>query len=167
VPQKGVAWLIEAAALVSSPDVSIVVVGDGPERGRLQRRVRELGLEERVSFAGVVPHAAVPALLSGFDVLVMPSVYEELGSTLVEGMWSGLPIVATRVGGIPDVVQHLRTGLLVRPADPHDLAGAIDRLAADPALAARLGRNARAEAARYDWAVLARAVADVYRSVLA
>jgi 2-deoxystreptamine N-acetyl-D-glucosaminyltransferase/2-deoxystreptamine glucosyltransferase len=101
-------------------------------------------------------------VLAALDVLVLPSAYEEMGSVLVEAMAAGLPVVASAVGGIPEVVQDGVTGLLVPPGDADALAAALDRLVADPALRARLAAGARAHARRYAWPELAARVAAVY-----
>jgi 2-deoxystreptamine N-acetyl-D-glucosaminyltransferase/2-deoxystreptamine glucosyltransferase len=114
---------------------------------------------------GFVEHSAVPAVLASLDVLVLPSAYEEMGSVLVEAMASGLPVVASAVGGIPEVVRDGETGLLVPPGDVAALAGVLDRLAADPELRARLAAGARARARDYAWPRLAGEVAAVYRRV--
>jgi len=96
---------------------------------------------------------------------VLPSLYEELGTVLLEAMWANLPIVASRTGGIPDVVSDETTGLLVPPGDPRALAGAIDRVLGSPDLARRLTQAARRQAKDYDWEVLADRVVDVYCSI--
>jgi glycosyltransferase involved in cell wall biosynthesis len=162
--QKGIGTLIEAAAALRTPDVEILVVGDGPERGAAEEAARRLGLEGRVRFTGFRPHAQIPAVLAHADVFAMPSLYEELGSVLIEAMAAGLPIVASRTGGIPDAVGDAAE--LVPPGDPQALAAAIDGLLADRAAAGRLAEAARRRASRYDWAELADGVLDVYRGVL-
>jgi len=149
------------------PGVSVVLVGDGPERPGLERLVARLRLTRRVHFLGFVPHEQVAGLLGAADVLAMPSRYEELGTALVEGMQAGLPIVASDTGGIPQVIEHGRTGLLVPPGDPEALAAALTRIIHDRTLAARLGNAASREAAKYDWSDLARRVLGVYETVLA
>jgi glycosyltransferase involved in cell wall biosynthesis len=104
-------------------------------------------------------------VLASLDVLVLPSAYEEMGSVLTEAMASGLPVVASDVGGIPEVVRHGETGLLVPPGDVDALAAALDRLVADAGLRARLSAGARARAAGYAWPRLAARVAAVYARV--
>ncbi|MCP2257272.1 Glycosyltransferase involved in cell wall bisynthesis [Streptoalloteichus tenebrarius] len=162
--QKGVADLVRALTLV--PSARLVLAGDGPERDRLARLADALGVADRVRFLGFVPHDRVPSLLRDADLLVMPSRYEELGTALVEARHVGVPVVATRVGGIPDVVRDGVDGLLVPPGDIPALACALHRLVHDPALARRLARQARAHADQYTWEVLAGQVLDVYREVL-
>jgi phosphatidylinositol alpha 1,6-mannosyltransferase len=160
-PEKQVRRLVELAAL---PGIHLVVVGDGPERHAAEAAARKLGLAGRAHFTGFLPHATIPAVLRHADVLAMPSVYEELGSVLLEAMAAGLPIVASRTGGIPDAVGDAAE--LVTPGDPRALAAAIDRLLGDRAAAGRLAERARRRAARYDWTELADGVLGVYRSLL-
>jgi glycosyltransferase involved in cell wall biosynthesis len=97
---------------------------------------------------------------------VLPSRYEELGTSLLEAMAAGRPVVASRVGGIPEVVRDGADGLLVPARDEAALASAISRLLRDAPLAESLARSARARAASYDWRGLAQRVAGVYRAVL-
>lgn len=162
--QKNVDLLLAATARLRYP-AHVVLVGDGPDRGRLEELRDRLGLRGRVTFLGFVGHDRVPALLRGADLLVMPSRYEELGTALVEAMHCGLPIVATRTGGIPDLVGDGTGGLLTEPGDVDGLAHAIDRLVADPALRRRLGERGRERAVDYRWDGLAAQVLDVYRAV--
>jgi glycosyltransferase involved in cell wall biosynthesis len=164
-PQKGVHMLVRAAAQLRTPEAQVVVVGDGPNRARIENEIERLGLRRRVHVTGFVPHDQVPAVLAHADVFVMPSVYEELGSALVEAQWAGLPIVATRVGGIPDVVDDGATGVLVPPGDPTALARAVDDLLSDPRRARTLARRGQAAATRYDWTRLGAQVLDVYETV--
>jgi glycogen(starch) synthase len=159
--QKRVDRLVEAFGRIREP-ASLVVVGDGPDRARVHALAAGL---PRVHLTGFVEHTAVPAVLASLDVLVLPSAYEEMGSVLTEALASGLPVVASDVGGIPEVVRHGETGLLVPPGDVDALAAALDRLAADPALRARLSAGARARAAGYAWPRLAARVAAVYAGV--
>jgi glycosyltransferase involved in cell wall biosynthesis len=99
------------------------------------------------------------------DLLVLPSLYEDLSSALIEAMAAGLPVVATRVGGTADLVHDGVNGLLVAPRDPAALAAAISKVLTDPTAAARLSAVARHTAAAYAWPHLARTVLDVYRLV--
>ena len=164
VEQKGVRHLVEAAARMHVP-AELFLVGDGPERGMLEDLVRRLRLEESVSFLGFQPHDAIPALMKTADVLVLPSIYEELGSVLLEGMHAGLPIVATDTGGVADAVGE--AAVLVPPRDPAALAAALDAVLGDAAQRAALSAAARRRAADYRWDALAERVLAVYRSALA
>ncbi len=166
-PQKGVRTLVEAARLLRAPGVRVLLVGDGPQRPTLEREVRRLGVDDVVHFLGFVSHERVPAVLSHADLLVLPSLYEELGTILLEAMWVGVPVVASRTGGIPDIIDDGVNGLLVSPGDSVELAHAIDRVLSSPDLARRLGEAARERAKGYDWEVLAERVLEAYRSVTA
>lgn len=159
-PQKAVDTLLRAAVHVPA---AVVLVGDGPDRPALAALAGRLGIADRVTFTGFVPHERTAAYLEHGDVLVLPSRYEELGSVLLEGLAVGIPVVASRVGGIPSVVADGRNGLLVDPLDPPGLAHAVGRVLGDPALAERLREEGRRTAARYDWRVLADDVVGVYR----
>jgi glycosyltransferase involved in cell wall biosynthesis len=164
--QKGVPTLVRAAALVRTPGAHLLLVGDGPERAGVERLIRDLHLGDRTTLAGAVEHDRVPAVLDGADVVVVPSVHEELGSIVLEAMQAGRPIVASRTGGIPSAVRDGIEGLLVPPGDPAALAAAVDRVLADVPLANRLGAAARARAKDYDWSALAERVLGVYSQVL-
>jgi glycogen(starch) synthase len=164
-PQKDVGTLVRAAAQLRTRHARVVIVGDGPERPMLERTVRDLGLYDAVTLLGAVPHWRVPAVLAAGDVLAMPSRYEELGSVLIEAMRAGLPVVASRTGGIPDLVSDGETGLLVPPGDPASMALALDRILGDPPLAARMRSNARLRAELFRWDALAERVRSAYDGV--
>ena len=166
-PQKGVRTLVEPARLLKTSGVQVLFVGDGPQRSRLEQEIRRLAVGDVVHLFGFVPHDRVPAVLTHADLLVLPSLYEELGTILLEAMWVGVPIVASRTGGIPDTIDDGVNGLLVAPGDPEVLARAIDRLLADSDLARRLGEAARERARDYDWGVLAERILIIYRSLIA
>jgi 2-deoxystreptamine N-acetyl-D-glucosaminyltransferase/2-deoxystreptamine glucosyltransferase len=160
-PQKDVGTLVEAFGRIEEK-ACLIVVGDGPEREAVERRCRS----GRVHFVGFVEHRKIPAVLRHADLLVLATRYEELPSVLVEGMAAGLPVVASRVGGIPTLVDHDVNGLLVPPGDAAALASAITRLLTEPDTAARLSAAARRTAGRYSWPALARQVAVVYRELV-
>jgi glycogen(starch) synthase len=164
-PQKGVGTLVAAAGLLEDPSAQVLLVGDGPERKALEPESKRIGIADRVHFVGFLAHERLPAVLVHADLLVLPSIYEELGTVLLEAMQPGLPIVASKTGGIPDVIEDGVNGLLVPPCNPGALARAIDRLLADRDLARRLSEEARQRAKDYDWEVLAERVLRVYQGV--
>jgi glycogen synthase len=166
-PQKGVDTLVAAAGLLKDPCAQVLLVGDGPERKALERETERLGVGDRLHFVGFVTHDRLPAAMAHADVLVLPSLYEELGTVLLEAMQAGLPIVASKTGGIPDVIEDGVNGMLVPPGDPGALARAIDRLLADRDLACRLSEGAKERGKDYDWEMLAERVLAVYRGVTA
>ncbi len=153
---KGLESLIEAFAAVSdkTPDLSLVLLGSGEGQAlsiedELRRCVTQRGLGARVAFAGRVER--VEDYLRAADLFVFPSVFEALGIALVEAAACGLPAVASRTGGIVDVVEDGGSGCLVAPGDPVALGEALLRLASDGALRSRMGHEARAIAlARFD-----------------
>ncbi len=164
-PQKDVLTLVRAAALLHTPHARVVIIGDGPDRPMLEGAVRELGLRDVATLLGAVPHWRVPAVLAAGEVLTLPSRYEELGSVLIEAMRAGLPVVASRTGGIPDLVSEGETGLLVPPGDPAALAAALDRVLSDPGWAGQLRANALERAELYSWDRLAEQVRSVYDGI--
>jgi L-malate glycosyltransferase len=119
------------------PDARFVILGEGELRGPLEKQIADLHLEKHVILGGFRPD--VLSLLKGFDFFVMPSVTEGLGTSLLDAMACAKPIVASRVGGIPEVVMDGKTGILVPPKDPDLLAEAIVRMMQDRALAASMG----------------------------
>lgn len=149
VPHKGQKHLVAAAARVirDVPDARFVILGEGELRESLERQIKELGLERHVILAGFRPD--VIGLIKSFDVLVMSSLTEGLGTSILDAMACAKPVVGTRAGGIPEAVRDEDTGLLVPPHDEAALAAAIIRLLKDPALAAHLGASGRQRAAEY------------------
>jgi glycosyltransferase involved in cell wall biosynthesis len=146
VPAKGVDVLLHALVLLQehAPAVRLVVVGDGPERPTLERLTGELGLERVVDFRGLLEPDAVPEALRGATVVVTPSRREGLPLVALQAALLARPLVASRVGGLPELVRDGETGWLVEPDDPQTLASALQRVLDDPAGAARLGQAGRA-----------------------
>jgi glycosyltransferase involved in cell wall biosynthesis len=160
-PVKCVGDLIEAVAMLP-PRVRLEIYGDGPERPGLERLVAQLGLGGRVTFHGAVerPQEA----LASIDLLVLPSQAEGFGLVLIEAMAAGVPVVATNVAGIRDVVRDGETGLLVPPHSPQALADAITRVFGDAGLQQRLTDAGRADVnERFAW----NRVIERYRELLA
>lgn len=165
--QKDVPTLVRSFGLMRRR-ASLVIVGDGPDHRLVDASVDALpdDVRRRVYRFGFRPHRAVPGLLLAADVLALPSIYEEMGSVLVEAMQAGLPVVAANVGGIGCVVEHGRTGVLVPPGDPGRFSRALDDLIARPAVRARMRVAARVAAANYAWDSLAVRVRDIYRDAV-
>jgi glycosyltransferase involved in cell wall biosynthesis len=143
-PHKGQKHLVAAAARVvrEVPDARFLIVGDGELRAALEKQIKDLALDRHVTLAGFRPDAL--GLIKSFDVFAMSSITEGLGSAVLEAMACRRPVVATRAGGIPEVVAHETTGLLVPPHDEVALAAAIVRLLRDRGLAGRLAEAGRA-----------------------
>lgn len=140
VPHKGQRYLIEAAALVLKqvPDARFLIVGSGELEISLQRLIKRRRLEKHVMLTGFRPD--VLSLHKGFDLFVMSSVTEGLGTSVLDAMACGRAVVATQAGGLPEIVDHDETGLLVPVREPDVLAEAIVNLLTDSALRARYGQ---------------------------
>jgi glycosyltransferase involved in cell wall biosynthesis len=166
-PEKGHDVLLDAAALVvrEFPDIRIDFVGGGTERAALEARTSRLGLGGVVSFRGHIDD--VPSALAEADLFVLPSRSEAFPNAVLEAMAAGLPIVATRVGGVPELVDDGRTGLLVPPGSAAELARRLCELLSQPALAARLGQAAQREAkSRYSFDRMVASFESIYLTEL-
>lgn len=141
---KGLTHLLDAAAILKTrlPQVlfRILVVGDGEEHGELEAKIQKLKLDNTVFLLGYIPEAS--RYLKGFDIFLLPSVKEGLPYALMEAMAAGLPTVATRVGGIPDLIQNQKNGIIVPPEDPLAIATALQTLLEDPRRRNVLGQAA-------------------------
>ncbi len=167
--QKGFQYLIRAFPLILSkhPSARLVIVGDGWMRGELERIAIETGVRNRVVFTGFIPDKDLVALLKRADVIVVPSVYEPFGITALEGMSLGKPIVASRIGGLAEIIQHEVNGVHVFPGDPSSIAWGVNRVLEDPDFARRIGENARKIVkTKYEWNIIAEKTIEVYRKAL-
>ena len=172
---KGFVYLIEAIAQASrsAPDVRLVFLGDGDLRDELVRQTKAHALEDKVVFAGMIGRTGMPAHLAAADIVAVPSIHYDgyvdgLPNVALEAMAAGKPLVATRVGGLPQLVRDRENGLLVEEKDSGALADAILELARDPALRARLGTAARDEIrTRRNWDITAAQFVDVYERAIA
>jgi glycosyltransferase involved in cell wall biosynthesis len=158
--------LVRALARVRGSPFSALIVGDGPDRSGVEAEVRELGLESAVHLGG--PRSDVPDLLARSDVFVLSSRSEGGPISILEAMAAGLPVVASDVGGVSELVVEGATGLLVPAGDPAALAAALERLLADPELRRRLGAAGRERARqRFDVSALRSAHLELYARELA
>jgi glycosyltransferase involved in cell wall biosynthesis len=166
MPQKGIDLLIDALAQLS-PDISLDVVGDGPDRAALEARASSAAVSTRVSFHGAVKQYDLPAFYQRALALVVPSALEGLGLVAVEAQLCETPVVAFDSGGLPDVIQHERTGILVRERSAGALAAAIATLLARDDLGATLGAAGRLHAlATFAPESVAKRYAEIYRNVI-
>ena len=167
-PEKGVTGFLKAAAHVmrAFPATRFAVVGDGPLREELFGLAEDLGVRERVLFLGFRPDAQ--ALIGMMDVVAVPSVSEGTPLVVLEAMAAGVPVVASRVGGIPSQLQNGTEGILVPPGDPRALGDAILGLLRDPERARRMGEAGRLRAAtEFSHENMVRRVEGIYRDALA
>src|SRR5439155_15667771 len=146
---KGFALALEAVALrrAAGSPVHLTLVGDGPERERLERLASDLGIDGDVTFAGAVPSDRIHAYYAAADVFCLSSLAEGIPIVLMEAMATGLPVVATRVAGIPELVRDGESGLLVAPGRGDVLAEALRRLADSQELRGAMGSAARSQVA--------------------
>lgn len=165
-PKKGVPYLLEALALLREKrdDFVLDIVGDGPNRAEYEELARKLGLQEVVRFHGLKTKQEVAEFMRKADVFVLPSEWENLPSVIIEAMASGLPIVATNVGGIPEMVDD-GAGILVRPRDSEALAKAIDCLL-DHLQEHVPETIAQYAQAHYSYQAVGRELDRIYRAVL-
>ncbi|MBM3946932.1 MAG: glycosyltransferase family 1 protein, partial [SAR202 cluster bacterium] len=170
-PLKGLDLALEAMALLEDQDdLQLMVVGgeqDGKaESVRMLDLARRLGVQERVRFAGAVPHEAMPYYYSAAEALVMPSYYESFGLAALEAMACGTPVVAARVGGLPWVVRDGVTGFLVPWHCPEPFSRRIEVLLTNKALRDTMGRAARERALTRDWREVARETVALYTETI-
>ena len=173
-PIKGLETLLDAMARLRAAGTRVhlsIVGGDADEplnghEGALRARLARLDLGGTVTFVGAQPQERLRAWYVAADTTVLPSHYESFGMVALEAMACGIPVVASRVGGLQTTVRDGVTGLLVRESDPAALAGALDRLLGDPDLRFRLGREGVQWAARHRWPCIAEAVCREYAALV-
>lgn len=162
VHKNAVDVLIQSMQFLKTP-TKLVIAGGGEEEEKLKSLARALGLLDRVHFAGAVPYDMIPAYFSIAHVFVRPSRSEGLGIGFLEAMASGLPVVATRVGGIRDFLVDGETGLAVNVDDAADVAAKIDMLLADPVLRQKLIANGRKLVEeKYQWSKIAAEMSKIF-----
>ncbi len=166
VPIKGLEWLLKAVprVLVEFPQACFIIIGDGPMLDELKELAAELGISPRVMFLGT--RSDIPECLVALDIFVLPSLNEGMGRAVVEAMAVGCSVVATRVGGIPDIVADGSIGLLVPPRDDRALAEAILTLLQDHSRRAAYGEAARRRVdGRFDVETMVRNIERLYDEV--
>lgn len=166
-PVKGSGLFIEAAAMISKtfPSARFIIAGEGSLRQSMEKSARELGLGDRVIFTGWIEDAR--EVMAVMDVMVMPSLNEAVGMALIEAQAQGVPVVATKVGGIPEVVVNNKTGILVQPSDAGGTAGAVCGLLADKARRADMGEAGKIWVYdRFSSEVMADKTSSLYMEIL-
>jgi glycosyltransferase involved in cell wall biosynthesis len=170
-PKYGLEYLIRAIPSIRArhPSIRVLVLGGGSERARLEHLAASLSVSDVVSFLGRVPHDEVPRHMAKMDIFVMPSVHqsETFGIAAVEAQAMGIPVVASRIGGVPEAVVENRTALLVPPRDSDALSQAVVRLIEEPELRRSMSREGRLFAERcYEWRRNAGRVEALYGRLL-
>jgi glycosyltransferase involved in cell wall biosynthesis len=165
---KGHVYFLQAARMLlqTHSDVRFLIAGDGPLRSSLERTASELGLDGRIRFIGAYDNDDVPDILQDVSVVTVPSITEALGIVALEAMACGKPVVASAVGGLPEIVRDGETGLLVSPKDPAALAEAIARLLDDSDLRRELGWTGREFACQQTPEQITGQTMAVYKRVL-
>lgn len=168
--QKGQHYLLQAARMVvdEHPRTRFLFAGNGESRAALEQLTRDLDLEGNVTFLGVVSRERLNWLMAESDIMVLPSLWEGLPVSIIESMAFGKPVVATNVGGNPELVSDGQSGLIVPARDPSALAIALERLVADPELRARMGTAARQrfESGHFDPGSVAAATCAAYEHAM-
>jgi glycosyltransferase involved in cell wall biosynthesis len=154
-----------AIVVAAHPDARLTVAGSGPSLSQLAKLTEQIGVADRVRFTGRLDNAVVPELYRSASVLVNSSLVDNMPISLLDAMASGVPIVSTNVGGIPYLVEHGKTALLVPPGDPATMAAAILRLTRDLQLAEQLAEAGLEAVQRYAWSDVRSKLFDVYASV--
>jgi len=169
VPQKGVEYLIKAVPLMVQRhhEAKFIIVGDGWQKSHLESLARSTEQGWKISFTGFVPDSELVALLMSADVLVVPSIYEPFGIVAIEGMAAGVPVVATQIGGLGEIIEHDRTGILVYSRNPESIAWGVDRVLSDPNHSRWLVQNAIEKVQKtYSWEAIAMKTIKVYKEVV-
>jgi len=151
VEEKGFKWFIKAAAELKEKcppgKVRFVLVGEGPVRKDLERRVHESNLEDCFIFLGM--RDDIPALIRAFDSMVVPSLFEPFGNVVLEAMLAGVPVIASRVGGIKEIINDGKDGLLIDPGDPAAIIRSIERVLADQTFCRTIKESGRQKVISY------------------
>ena len=166
-PRKGIRFLLRAVAEIRSdfPDIQLVIAGDGFERPELEAMAKDLAIDECTDFLGWVPNADLPKYFRAAYVSVIPSLEEGFGIPAAEAMGCELPVIASDAGGLPEVVEHGNTGLVVPRGDASALAAALHKLLGDPHLARAMGVEGRKRVLRkFDWDLTANDFEEFYAS---
>ncbi len=167
IKRKGINYLIEAVELITKKfrDVGLFIIGEGEERKRLESLVEKLKIKRHIFFLGGLPFAR--SYINNFDIFVLPSLFESLPVSIIEAYAEKKPVIASKVGGIPELVIDEETGILVPPKDSKALASAIERLIEDEQLRERLGENGYNRFIReFTFKVMVEKTRMVYKDIL-
>ncbi len=164
-PIKGLKYLIKAMNIITRQDtgVKLMLVGDGEERQDLQELVNELDLGNQVIFGGRVPNEKVSEYMVASDIFVLPSLSEGFPNVVLEAMAAGLPVVASKVGGLPEIIKDGKNGFLVEPKNPEQIAEKVMLLLRDEELRKRVSRNNKEKAKHYSWDSVVEKLEEIYK----
>jgi glycosyltransferase involved in cell wall biosynthesis len=166
---KGIEYLLKALQVVLKKhwNVQLILAGEGREFGHFKALAEELGLNGKAEFLGSVDFNDMPKLYQKCDIFCLPSMFEAFGMSIIQAMSCGKPVVATRVGGIPEIIKEEKSGILVPPGDAESLACAIIRLAKNRTLKQEMGvYNRKLCLTKYDWDVIVKRFEEIYESAI-
>ena len=166
--RKGLPILIEASTIIlaTHPGIEFWIVGDDPQRGRMEALCAKAGVKSQFKFLGWKSQLELRSIYQQCDVFVLPALTEAFGVVLLEAMASGLAMVATNVGGIPEIIQNDKNGLLVEPCSIKDLANQVNRLISDDSLRIRLIEQAKCDVTNFDVGQMVAATYELYEEVV-
>ena len=167
-PIKGLQYLIEAMKIIYKkyPKSRLLIVGDREDRNNLENLVKKLNLNKYVTFIGMVPNEAVPEYMVAADVFVLPSLSEGFPTVIVEAMASGIPIVATKVGGVPEIIKDGENGFLVEPMNSEEIAEKVLLLLNNDELRKRISEKNKEEVKKYNWESIAEKLEEIYFGII-
>lgn len=169
VYKNGLDTLIDSAYLLAKnhPEVLFVVAGKGPSRSLIEERIKELGIEKNIKLVGFVPDELLPVYYAAADFFLLPSSSGEgLPLVLIEAMSCGLPVVATIVGGTPEIIEHMKNGILVPPQKPQVMANTLSKLLAEKEIISEIGKQAKQYIhSKLSWKQNVRQLLEVYQEV--
>lgn len=167
IPRKGVYTLLESFSLVKNQieDINLFIAGSGEAEDELKKTVKRLDLQNDVKFLGFVKGAKKYSYLKSSEIVILPSLWESLPITVLEGMGCGKPIIASDVGGIPYLVEDGFNGFLIKPGDVEDLADKIILLLKNRPIAEEMGVKSGLKAKNFDWTIIADKTLEVYQEV--
>jgi glycosyltransferase involved in cell wall biosynthesis len=163
---KGIKCLVKAANILNKkykmPNIKYIIIGDGSERKNLEDLVRELGLDGKVIFYGQISNDRIPEYLAAADCFVLPSLKEGFGIVILEAMASSLPVVASAVGGILDIIEDRKNGILTEPRAPEEIAEAVYTIYSYPEIADDFVKKAKEDLEKYNWENIVKKVDNIY-----
>jgi len=165
---KGVEYLVKAVPLVVNKisNVKFLIVGEGPQKESLMKLAEDLGISEHVMFHAPIDYPKMPAYIKASYCVVLPSLMEGLPVTALEAMACGVPVVATRVGGTPEVVKDGENGFLLKPGRPELIAEKVIQLLKDEKMRKRMGEAGRKFVEKFDWDIIANRTLEVYQKAI-
>jgi N-acetyl-alpha-D-glucosaminyl L-malate synthase BshA len=166
-PVKGVKYLIEAIKLIrdKNKNVRLFLVGDGTEREYLENLTKEYDLEKYVNFLGKISNLKIPEYMMASDLFVLPSLSEGVPLVILEAMASGLSIIASNVGGLPEIIHDKENGFLVEPGQPEKIAEKVLQLLENEPLREKMSKNNKDKAKEYDWKAIVVRLEEVYSTM--